>query len=124
MSVFDPSEISRSERKRIFDRARRNVSSEVTVILTAGFALVMILLFFFGNFTFLPLAEYFQLRPTIVWIVLSLLISGTFGLVHSWLASKRVAQAGEQQSAKYKFDEAKRRSETEEKINILNKKAP
>ncbi|MEP2897067.1 hypothetical protein [Roseibium sp.] len=91
----------------------------MALILTAGFSLVAVTMFFFGKFTFLPLAELLQLRPTVVWIGLSFLISILGGLVHRWFASSSVARAREHQFLVHQFDESQKRAETEKKINAL-----
>ncbi|WP_299085599.1 hypothetical protein [uncultured Ruegeria sp.] len=119
MPDFDPSELTLEERGRIAKRARRNVGSEITLILTAGFSLVAVTLFFLGKFTFLPLAELMQLRPTVVWIGLSFLISLIGGLVHGWVASSSIARARERQFLVHQFDGSKKRAETEKKIKAL-----
>ncbi|MEP6020672.1 MAG: hypothetical protein ABJ251_19540 [Paracoccaceae bacterium] len=106
---------------KIEKRARRNVGSEGKLILTAGLALVMILLFWFGNSLFVPLAELFGTRPTVVWIGLGVTISLTFGLIYGWLESRRVAKAREQQFEIHNLDEANKRAETAEKIEAFKK---
>ncbi|WP_208354566.1 hypothetical protein [Pseudaestuariivita rosea] len=123
MPAFDPSKMTREERKEIQGRAQRNVGSEVTLILTAGFGLVMIILFFFGTVTVLPLAERLEMQPMPVWIGLSVLICFTCGMVHAWRASRNVARARERQFMIHQFDEARKRSETQEKIRALKEKA-
>ena len=119
MPDFDPSKLTLKNRGKIAKRARRNVRSEITLILTAGFSLVAITLFFFGKFTFLPLAELMQLRPTVVWIGLSFLISLIGGLVHGRIASRSVARAREQQFLVHQYDGSRKRAETEKKIKAL-----
>ncbi len=84
----------------------------------------MIVLFFFGKFTFLPMAELFELRPTFVWIGLSVLTCVIGGLLHGWLALSVVARAREQQFLVHQFDETKKRSEMEKKINSRKESAP
>lgn len=73
--------------------ARRNVASETTLILTAGFSLIMIATFYFGDRTFLPLAETLDVRPTVVWVSLSALISFIWVLLHSVRLRPKVRQA-------------------------------
>ena len=92
MRTFDPSQMTRTERQKIGKRASRNVGSEVTLILTAGFAALMIVLFWFVNLSFLPLAKMFGISPTLDWIGLAVTISFAFGIVHGWFASSVVAQ--------------------------------
>ncbi|MEO9517476.1 MAG: hypothetical protein ABJH45_01110 [Paracoccaceae bacterium] len=121
MPAFDPSHMTKADRLKIEKRARRNVGSEVKLILTAGLALVMILLFWFGNSLFVPLAELFGTRPTVVWIGLGVTISLTFGLIFGWLESRRVAKAREQQFEIHNLDEANKRAETAEKIEAFKK---
>lgn len=119
MSDFDPSQLTRAERQKVIKRAGRKIGSEVTLILTAGFALLMILLFWFGDLTFLPLSELLGIRPTLTWIGLSASISVTSSLVYGWLASKDLARAQKQQFAIHKFDGANKRAETAAKIKAL-----
>lgn len=119
MPGFDPSRLTLAERRKIASRAQRNVGSEVTLILTAGFALVTVTMFFFGKFTFLPLAESLQVRPTLVWIGTSFLTALIGGLVHGWIASRNVARAREHQFLVHQFDETKKRAETEQKVKAL-----
>mgnify|MGYP000430462718 CR=1 FL=1 len=119
MYEFDPSKLVLAERGKIAQRARRNVGSEVTLILTAGFAVLAITLLFVGDFTFLPLAEQLQLRPTIVWIGMAVLISLLAALVHGWFSSGIVARARKHQFLVHQFDEAQRRAETEKKANAF-----
>lgn len=119
MRTFDPSQMTRTVRQKIGKRASRNVGSEVTLILTAGFAALMIVLFWFVNLSFLPLAKMFGISPTLDWIGLAVTISFAFGIVHGWFASSVVAQARKQQFEIHQFDEANKRAETEEKIKVL-----
>ncbi|MGR3711871.1 MAG: hypothetical protein ACU0A6_01960 [Shimia sp.] len=119
-SVFDPKQLTRTERQKISKRARRNVRSEVTLIFTAGFALMLVVLFWFGDLTFLPLAKIFGIGPSVTWIGLAALISFAFGLAHSWIASRGVAIAQAQQFELHRFDGANQRAETEEKIRTMN----
>ncbi|WP_299641821.1 hypothetical protein [uncultured Ruegeria sp.] len=54
-----------AERSKISKRVRRNIGSEITLILTAGFAALMISLFWFGALSVLPLAEFLQIGPMV-----------------------------------------------------------
>ena len=117
--AFDPSKMTRTERHKIAKRAKRNVGSEVTLILTAGTSVLLILLFWFGNFSFLPLAELLDMRPPVVWLGLAVTIAFMLGSVHGWLASSAVALAQKQQFEIHQFDEANRRAETEEKLRVF-----
>ena len=83
------------ERRRIAQTARRNLHSERTLILTAGFALTMIVLFFFGTQTFLPIAAALEVRPLLVWVVLSAVISAVAAWLHGRIAGPRIARARE-----------------------------
>lgn len=73
--------------------ARRNIRSERTLIFTAGFALTMIVLFFFGAQTFLPVAAVLGVRPILVWVMMSAGISALWAWLHSRLAGPRIARA-------------------------------
>jgi hypothetical protein len=92
-SGFDPSQLTKAERQKITKRAGRNIGSEVTLILTAGFSLLMVLLFWFGDLSFLPLSELLGIRPTLTWIGLAASISIASSLVYGWVASSAVARA-------------------------------
>jgi hypothetical protein len=118
-SGFDPSQLTKAERQKITKRAGRNIGSEVTLILTAGFSLLMVLLFWFGDLSFLPLSELLGIRPTLTWIGLAASISIASSLVYGWVASSAVARAQKQQFEIHKFDGANKRAETAEKIKVL-----
>ena len=60
---------SRKELAHIARTAKRNVNSEAVLILTAGFALIMVCMFLLGKFTFLPIAAFLGAGPTVVWSV-------------------------------------------------------
>ena len=89
----EPPPPSLEERRRIARTARRNIRSESTLILTAGFALTMIVLFFFGAQTFLPIAAALGVRPILVWVMMSAGISALWAWLHSRLAGPRIALA-------------------------------
>lgn len=97
--TFSPEDISNEERQRIARTARRNVSSEATLILTAGFAFLMIFQFVFGRQTFLPVAEAVNIRPTVVWVALSFGGAGLWACLHVMRAKPRIRQAREQDAA-------------------------
>ncbi len=70
------SNLSQEDRKRIARLARRNVTSEFALIVSAGFSFLMVVLFFFGDRSFLLVAQALALPPTLVWIALA--ASGSF----------------------------------------------
>lgn len=119
MSDFDPSKLTGDNRRKIARRASRKVGSEVTLILTAGFAICMVVLFWFGQATFLPLAEALDARPTVAWFFLGVAISIVFALVYGIWVSRKVARAREQQFLVQSFDGKAKRAEVEQKVQKM-----
>lgn len=95
----DLSTYSRADRSRIARTAKRKVGSEATLILTAGFGVTMVALFFGARFSFLPLAEAIGIRPTIVWVALSSAIAATWAWLHVSLLTPKVSRARELDAA-------------------------
>ena len=118
---FNPEDLGQTELHRIRSRSARNVSSEVVLILTAGFAFMMVFLFFLGQYTFLPIAELLGIRPILAWISLSVLLSVCLAFAHAKIASKTVALARAKQFEIDKFVESKKRAEIETKIAAAEK---
>lgn len=84
---------SRSERQRIASTARRNLKSETSLILGAGFALLMVMLFPTGHLTFLPLAEMTGIQPTGIWMGLSFLGAGCVAALNYKLSKTKIERA-------------------------------
>lgn len=84
---------SRKELAHIARAAKRNVNSEAVLILTAGFALIMVCMFLLGKFTFLPIAAFLGTGPTVVWVVGSVLLSVIWCLGHVTVTRPKVARA-------------------------------
>lgn len=53
----------------------------------------MVVQFFLGRYTFLPLSELTQIRPTVVWVSLSALLSVLWAIVHARRARPKVEHA-------------------------------
>ena len=87
------SDYSQTERAKIAILARRILPSEISLILGEGFAVIMIILFFFGEYTVLPIAAAFMLRPTVVWIVLSASLTIFWALTHARRTGPRIIAA-------------------------------
>ncbi|MEM9787683.1 MAG: hypothetical protein AAF801_14360 [Pseudomonadota bacterium] len=84
-----------AEKRLISKTAKRKVNSEVSLILGGGFALLMIVFFLLGKFTFLPLAEMLNLRPTLVWVGLSFGLAIVWAITHYRTIKPTVMQAQE-----------------------------
>ncbi|WP_299986493.1 hypothetical protein [uncultured Ruegeria sp.] len=111
----DLSKTSRRDRKRIARMAKRNVGSEIVLILTAGFSLLMIVTFYFGVYTFLPLAEVVNVRPTIVWVALSFGTASICAFIHAIRMRPKVERARELDAAFLYEYQQKRNVERAEK---------
>ena len=84
---------SGDERRQIAALARRNLQSDVTLILTGGFALLMILFFLFARWTIIPLAFAIGVRPTLVWTAMSFCCAVVWALSYKKRMAPRVAAA-------------------------------
>lgn len=89
----DVSAYSADEKQRIARRAQRKLGSEVGLILLGGFSFLMVVLFVFGDKTFLPVAELIGARPTVVWVAMSAVISAIWAVWHHRRAKPKIAQA-------------------------------
>lgn len=116
MTDFDPSELTIEERRKIEKNAKRNVRSEVILILSAGFSTILVILFFLAQYSFLPIAEAIGVRPSVVWVGLSALIAFICAALHASRSSRTTAHALAQQFKIQQFDESKKRSETADKL--------
>ncbi|WP_170582296.1 hypothetical protein [Ruegeria arenilitoris] len=119
MSKINFSQMTVAERSKISERARRNIGSEVTLILTAGFAALMIGLFWFGDRTFLPLAEFLHVRPTVAWVLLAGLLAAVIALFHGLIGSRRIAFARQLEFEVSQFEEARKKQEQDMKIGMM-----
>lgn len=90
---------SGEERQKIAALAKRSVRSEVKLILSAGFSLLMVVSFFFGAFTFLPLSEATGIRPTIIWAAMSFTIAAVWAFLHGRRVGPRIQEAQELNAA-------------------------
>lgn len=109
-----PASLSSEERKRIARLANRNVHSEAVLILTAGFAFLMVCFFILGEHTFLPIAEALELSPTIVWAAISALLSVVWAYWHVKRLRPKVDQA--QQITADLLHEYNRKRDAERKL--------
>lgn len=75
-------EYSRTEKARIARIAKRNVYSECTLILGAGFAVLVIVFFWFAKFTFLPISVATGLNPNFVLVALSFVTAAIWSWLH------------------------------------------
>ncbi|MBO9446004.1 hypothetical protein [Ruegeria sp. R14_0] len=121
MSKIDFSRITVSERSKIAKRSGRNIGSEITLVLSAGFAALMVVLFWFGDLTFLPLAEFLQIRPTIAWVLLAALLAVAIAAIHGLIGSRRIAFARQLEFELSQFDEARKNQERDMKITMMRK---
>ena len=87
------SDYTGEERRRIARLAKRSARSEVRLIMTAGFSLLMVILFFLGNWTFLPLAIATGIRPTVIWVAMSFGIAATWAYFHKRAVTPRIQWA-------------------------------
>ena len=86
-------EYSGEERRQIARLAKRSIRSEVRLIMSAGFSLLMVILFFLGNWTFLPLAIATGIRPTLIWVAMALGIAAVWAFFHKRALAPRIAWA-------------------------------
>lgn len=112
--------LTRDERGRVAKRARRKIGSEVSLILSAGFACLMIILFVFGDRTFLPVAEALGVRPTVVWLALAAVLSVLWGTAHYFTGSRKIVEAREMDAAIRRAHQDKKNAETEAKVRAMN----
>ena len=110
------------EKSRIAARARRNVGSECALILTTGFAVTMVVMFFFGNRTFLPIAAVLGLPPILVWCALSFGIAGLCAYAHYVFSHSKVASAKSMQADLLHHYQSIGRAAREEKIRAMQEK--
>lgn len=115
----DLAEYTMDERMQIDKSARRNVRAESMTILTAGFGLIMIFTFFFGQYTFLPVAEFVGIRPTVVWAAMSFIGAALWSWCHYRLFEPKVAWAQKMSAAFLHQHQEDKRIEREAKIEKM-----
>lgn len=116
LSEQDFLKMSVADKGKIYRRASRNVGSETVLILTAGFAMFMVIFFVFGTQTFLPIAAVFDANPTSIWLLLSIMVAGVWAVIHKFRATKKVADARSLQFEIYRFEGQRKQAETNAKI--------
>ncbi|WP_170525570.1 hypothetical protein [Ruegeria arenilitoris] len=83
------------------------------------FAALMIGLFWFGDLTFLPLAEFLHVRPTVAWVLLAGLLAAVIALFHGLIGSRRIAFARQLEFEVSQFEEARKKQEQDMKIGMM-----
>lgn len=107
----DLSGYSMRDKARIARTARRNLNSETTFVLTAGFSFFAVILFASGRYTFLPLAETTGIPATIIWMGLSFVAAALCAVVNRILSEPRVRAARELNAAfLYQYQDDQRRT--------------
>ncbi len=99
--------------------AERSLLYELKLILSGGFAALMLVLFPFGAFTFLPLAERLGQSPTLTWVFLGAVLSGLWAILHSYIAPPAIARAKEQYAQAMKEYDEIRQAEVAQKIKDM-----
>ncbi|WP_412550772.1 hypothetical protein [Shimia sp. MIT910701] len=112
----DVSKLTGAERQRISRTAKRNFRSEVMLILTAGFALIMVMLFVLGNRLVLPMSELLQIRPMIVWVALRMTLSVVWALAHGFCVKPKIENARELDAAVLHHYQKLRREELQNRL--------
>lgn len=102
----DPSKYSPQDKARIARTAKRNVNSEAILILSSGFGILMVVLFYFAEFTFLPVSTAIGVRPIIVWITMSFGIASILAWLHLLWFRPIISKANELNAAfQYEYQE-------------------
>lgn len=121
MRTSEIENLTRAEREKIAKRANRKIGSEASLILSAGFAVLVIVLFVFGDRTFLPIAEMLNLRPTVVLVALAALLSALWALLHYSRGARKIAEARQLETEIRRVHQNMRNAETEEKIRDMKR---
>lgn len=122
MRTSELESLTRAEREKVAKRANRKIGSEVSLILSAGFAFLVVVLFVFGDRTFLPIAEMLNLRPTFVLVALAALLSALWALLHYYRGAQRIAEARKLETEIRGAHQILRNAETEAKISNMKRK--
>lgn len=105
---------SRAEKEKIARTAKRSIRSECTLILTAGFALVMVLTFALAHRTFLPFALLTGLPPLLAWVIVSLGVAVFWAWLHFiWFQPAIVKSRALGAALQDAYEEARRRENME-----------
>ena len=99
------------EKQKIARRACRRLGSEITLILTAGWALVMVVAFWTGKEIMLPLAEFFEIHYMGAWLALSAGIAVVWAFLHA-LVSRPIIERAKQDEISLRKEHADRKRET------------
>lgn len=81
------------DRKRISKLARRNVSSEVSLNLSAGFSLIAVILFFFAGERLAKMSESMEMSFTALWIGAAFSLAAVWAWVHHRVFAAKIADA-------------------------------
>lgn len=111
--------MSLTERAHVARRARRSLNAEVTLILTAGFSAVLIVLFWVGDKTFLPVASLLGLRPTVIWVAMGAVISVVWAVWHSKRAGRSIANARQIEVELRAMESAAKQAEIAARIDAM-----
>jgi hypothetical protein len=117
---FDPRQLSPSEKTKIARQARRQVHSEIALILTFGFGAVSLIFFVLGPAIVIPVSAGLGLRPVAVWICLSAGLTGLWAKLHFDRATRSIAKAREMEMQIRRAESACREAEIAAKINAKN----
>ena len=107
----DPSEIPLQVREKIVKQASRNLTSEIKLIMSAGFATLMVVSFLAGKYTFLPLASALNLRPTVAWVLMCFGVAAVWAVIHALRTGPKIQLARSQKAALEHLDDVKKRAE-------------
>ena len=116
----DLSQYSKEDKEKINRRARRNVTSETVLILSAGFAFLMVLTFFLAKVTFLPIAVALGIRPIFVWVGLNAILATIWAIAHRAIFAPRIARAKTLSAALLHHHEALEQEKNRAKIAEMN----
>lgn len=113
------SQYSREERAKIAKTAKRNINSECTLILTAGWGLLMVIFFIAGKHTFLPFSAATGIHPIGAWVVMCTAII----LPITWLYRRQafpIIEHAQNLSAQFLYEKQdKDRADQDAKIHKL-----
>lgn len=103
-------DLSADDRRRIEKTASRNIKAECTLIMTAGFSVIMIVTFALNKWTFLPIAVATGLRPIAVWVLLSFAAAALWAAAHLiWFRPKILRARSISAQMLYQYKDAQRR---------------
>ena len=113
----DPARLSPSEKAGIARQARRQVGSEIALILTFGFGALSLIFFVLGPAIVIPVSALPGLQPVAVWICLSAGLTGLWAKLHFDRATRSIARAREMGLLIRRAESARREAEIDAGIN-------